>query len=188
MFHLLYKYFVLYDYVNIPGVGHFSVERHPAKIDVDNNIIHAPESTIKYKNETDVADKGVYSFLAEELNIDVVEAIRQFQDFSHELKNNVTSKKLVALPAFGSLELVGDQFAFSGDTDTQTYYPAISTEKALEYKEMLSDEDQQASEELLEHEEETATRSYWWLYALILTLLGAGAIAYYYFYEQGYRF
>jgi hypothetical protein len=155
---------------------------------MENKVIHAPISVIKFKDETEVADKAFDSFLAEELNIDVVEAIRQFQNFSHELKNNVTSKKLVALPAFGSLELVGDQFAFRGDTDTQTYYPAISTEKALEYKEMLSDEDQQASDDLIEHEEVSAGRSYWWLYALILTLLGAGAIAYYYFYEQGYRF
>jgi nucleoid DNA-binding protein len=184
MFHLLYKYFVLYDYVNIPGVGHFSVERHPAKIDVDNNIIHAPESTIKYKNETDVADKGVYTFIAKELDIDVVDANRQFQDFSHQLKNSIVSRKVVELPSFGTLKMVKNEIEFQPVPFVKDYYPPVSIDKtSLSYvNDVVVDEDQSLEDE--KDLEDKPAKGLWWLYALLLGLIAVGAIVYYYYYYE----
>ncbi|HEX8331615.1 MAG TPA: hypothetical protein VF622_03285 [Segetibacter sp.] len=184
MFHLLYKYFVLYDYVDIPGVGHFTLERLPAKVDVENNLIYAPGSTIKYKHEPEVADKGFYSFIAKELNIDVVDAIRQFQDFSHQLKNSLASRKTLELPSFGTLKMGRNEIEFQPDTFVRDYYPPVSIDKgSLSSVNDVLVHDEEKDLENEAHEEKPA-RSLWWLYALILGLIGVGAIVYYYYYQQ----
>ena len=185
MFHLLYKYFILYDYVDIPGVGHFTVERHPAKVDVENNLIYAPASTIKYKHESEVADKGFYSFIANELGIDVVDAIRQFQDFSYQLKNSITSRKVVELPSFGTLKMVKNKIEFQPDPFVKDYYPPVGIDKvSLSYvNDVLVDDEGQDLENESTYVVKPA-RSYWWLYALILGMIGVGAIVYYYYYQQ----
>lgn len=182
MFHLLYKYLIFHDYVNIPGIGHFTLEKQPAQLDIENKVIHAPLSIIKYKSETDVADKSFYNFLAGELNIDVVEAIRQFQDFSYQLKNNINANKVVELPSFGTLRLVKNEVQFEQTPAIAEYYPDVSIDKSSSfYRSIMAEEESEVVYEE-DQEEVKSGRSLWWIYALILTILGIGAIAYYYYY------
>jgi nucleoid DNA-binding protein len=183
MFHLLYKYLVLHDYVSIPGIGHFTIERQPAKQDMEQKVLNAPVPVIKYKYDTDVADKPFYSFLASELDIDVVDAIRQFQDFSYRLKENISSKKAVELPSFGTLKMEKSEIKFQPDHFIKDYYPPVSIDKSsLNYiNDTLVDEDeeQESDDAVLVGKEKS--KSFWWLYALILASVGIGAIVYYYY-------
>jgi hypothetical protein len=180
MVPLLYKYLTLHDHVSIPGIGHFTIERQPAKLDVEHNVIHPPLSTISYKNEKDVADKTFYSFLAKEMNIDVVEAIRQFQDFAFHLKNNISSRKAVELPSFGILKMVKDEIVFQPVVVSNTYYPPINIDNAVllngNHEALVSDEEY--------GEEEMQSKSYWWVWALILGAIGVGAIVYHNYFLQ----
>ena len=181
MFHLLYKYLVFHNYVKIPGVGHFTIEKQPARIDMESKIIHAPVSVIKYRDESDVADKSFYTFLANELKIEVVDAVRQFQDFYYQLKNSITAKKVVELPSFGTLKLVNNQINFQQTPVLEEYYPDISIDRPS----FIESSDDEAEGELVteeDSEEVRPARSFWWLYALILGLIGVGAIVYYYYY------
>lgn len=182
MFHLLYKYLIFHKYVKIPGVGHFTIEKQPSRIDMENKVIHAPVSIIKYRDETDVADKSFYNFLATELKIEVVDAVRQFQDFSFQLKNNIAAKKVVELPSFGTLQLVKNQINFQQAPVLADYYPDISLDSSssLHHSSNAEEEGALVSEE--DSDEVRPARSFWWLYALILGLIGVGAIVYYYYY------
>ena len=180
MVSLLYKYLTLHDHVSIPGIGHFTLDRQPAKLDVEHNVIHPPFSTISYKDEKDVADKTFYSFLAKEMNIDVVEAIRQFQDFAFSLKNNISSRKTVELLSFGILKMVKNEILFQPDVVSNTYYPPINIDTAVllngNHEAVVSDEDYS--------EEEMQSKSYWWVWALILSAIGVGSIVYHYYFLQ----
>ena len=180
MVPLLYKYLTLHDHVSIPGIGHFTLDRQPAKLDVENNVLYPPLSTINYKDEKDVADKAFYSFLAKEMNIDVLEAIRQFQDFAFGLKNNISSRKTVELPSFGTLKMVQNEIKFQPVVVSNTYYPSINTDDAL----ALNGNQETVHSEGGYSEDEVQSKSYWWLWALILGAIGAGAIVYYYYFLQ----
>jgi nucleoid DNA-binding protein len=187
MFHLLYKYLVLHDYVSIPGIGHFTIERQPAKQDMEQNVVNAPVPVIKYKYDTDVADKPFYSFLASELNIDVVDAIRQFQDFSHRLKETISSKKAVELPSFGTLKMAKSEIEFHPDTFVTEYYPPVSIDKTSLNSinnDLVDGEEEQETGDGEFVESNSASKSYWWLYALILASIGVGAIVYYYYQQS----
>lgn len=184
MFNLLYKYLVLYNYVNIPGVGHFTIEKQPARLDIDAKIIHAPIFVVKYKHETDSADKAFYNFIAGEMNIDVVDAIRQFQDFAFQLKNNIKSGKVAELPCFGTLKMERDEVKFLPDPVLKEYYPSLNVDDASlsAINDVIVDDEEQMNS-VDETAEDYPAKSYWWLYALILAIAGIGAIVYYYYQE-----
>ncbi len=185
MFQLLYQYFVLNGHVSIPGVGNFTVEHIPARIDFINSCIQAPSHLVKFKNETAFADKKFYEFAAAEMKADEIDAIKKFHEFAYQLKSDVNTYKEVVLPEMGILkkDMLG-ALIFEPTPVLHNYFPTASiehSEEELTYtpNELIEGEEVQVHEEISE-EEALVKRDYWWIYAIILGIAGIAAIAYYY--------
>jgi hypothetical protein len=191
MFHILYKYLILNNQLSIPGIGVFVLEREPSKVDIVHKMLYAPMSTIKFKAQNASADRTLYDFIASEMNIDVVEAIRLFQDFSFNLKHDIQQKKWVELPEVGILtQGVRDEIKFKSAGVLKEYFPAVAADKLsfadAENNNLVTTTDPPvvypAEEKVtIYEEEEKKPRDFWWLYALILALVAGGAIFYYYY-------
>ncbi len=191
MFDILYKYLILHGQLSIPGIGVFVLERDAAKVDVVNKLLHPPLTNIKFKAQHAVAERHLYDYIAAETKMDVVDAIKVFQDFSFDLKNEVQQKKWVELPEVGILtQGVRDEIKFKSAGVLKEYFPAVTADK-ISFAEAESAVAATASEPAVVYpteekvsvyeEEEKKPRDFWWLYALILALIGGGAIFYYYY-------
>ncbi len=193
MFHILYKYLILHNQLSIPGIGVFVLEREPAKVDMIHKAIHPPLPVVKFRLQNAAADRNLYDFIASEMNIAVVDAIRLFQDFSFNLKNDIQSKKWVELPEIGILtQGVRDEIKFKSAGVLKEYFPAVSADKiSFAEPEPTSTSTPATTSSVvyppeekvsIYEEEQKKPREWWWLWALILALIAGGAIFYYYYY------
>lgn len=186
---LFYKYIILHKRGGIPGIGTFSLERQPAQLEFTTKSFTAPQYKIKFLQENAVADKHLYSFLAEESKIDSLEAIKLFSEFSYNLKEEVHAHKKVVLQGFGELtENAFGEYELVNSIGTEKYFPAIAAERIARDEV----ESPQTTEPLLEAQPEeraeivantTVTgrkKDDWWIYALIIAILAIAAIVYYY--------
>lgn len=193
MFHLLYKYFALHHQLTIPGIGGFVLEREHAKVDAVQSVIHPPLQVVKFKPHAAQLDNSFYVYLADELQIEVLEAIRRYQNFASDLKQEVQDKKWVELPNIGILTPgVRDEIKFKSVPVLREYYPATAAEnvstvtthtplvEAVEEQEPVT---VTAEDEKVFDVTYRKQKDYWWVFAILLTLVGVGAIAYYYYYH-----
>ena len=89
MYDTLRKFLSLHHRLALPGIGYFKVNDVPAQINFTERCINAPSTKIIFTNEHPLAEKPFYDFLIDELNVDEVEAIRQFSDFTSALRNKL---------------------------------------------------------------------------------------------------
>ncbi|MCZ2223089.1 MAG: hypothetical protein LC122_05605 [Chitinophagales bacterium] len=193
MYSFIYKYFLLHKKLSIPGIGLFSIVEYPAKFNDEGNSLLAPEQRIIYSKETALADKNFYTFLAKELHTDPVEAIKNFQDFAYQLKENIAKTEGAILAGIGTIrkQPSGD-YSFEAENNIQNYLPTIpfqiknsstiqkensvakqpiTTKENFENIEFLTPEEIAA-------EEAANQKDYWWILALALGLIGIAAILY----------
>src|ERR1044072_6265092 len=126
MFHLIYKYLILKRQVSIPGIGVFSLQHEPAKLDSDKKVIHAPSAVVKFRQKEETPGDDFYKFLSDEMKIGEVNATEEFVEFAYQLKQGVISKKWVVLPGMGILtQGIKNEIQFRPAAVLKKYYPAV---------------------------------------------------------------
>jgi hypothetical protein len=180
----LYKYLILYKKLALPGIGYFTVEQVPARLDFANKQLHAPVPAIRFSTGTQQADRHFFDFLSADLQVTDLQAIQQFNETVLQLKQQLNSTGTLVLPFIGSLkkEFEG-QFSFQPATSLQAYLPDINAERVLrnETHTVMVGERERSSEEMRELLADTGNRNgKWWIYAIILGVLGIAALIYYY--------
>jgi hypothetical protein len=55
----LYRYFILHKQLNIPGIGHFQLQRSPASGDFNNKRVDPPLFTIVLSQEISPSGKNI---------------------------------------------------------------------------------------------------------------------------------
>ena len=58
MFRLFYKYLILYKKACLPGIGHFYIERKPARLDFANKVFVAPDLQIGFNPHPSSVDNN----------------------------------------------------------------------------------------------------------------------------------
>ena len=191
MYEFLYRYFILNNKLALPGIGSFSTENVPAKIDFVSKRLTAPSKNILFANNNAGMDKQLLLYLSKELKLSDTDTVKSFTEFVKHLAKSVVNGG-AELPGLGTL-----QKAVSGEI---YFYPEYKSNKALREISLDTEEISNAnivdlygtveteiitqkveipeSEKLHLHDNET---DYWWLYALILAIMGIGALAWYYF-------
>ena len=185
MYPLVYKYLLQYKKVSVPGIGNFSVTTLPATIDADT--LYAPKNIIQFKPETAIADRIFYEFVAKELSINEVDAIKQYHEFAYQLKSDISHAEGVQFPGIGILKKQDSgSFIFEPEDSKLLFYPNI---KLLQTNNN-SNKQNKISNSFIEKNpsenieltpvvvEETTKKDFWWLYALVLGIIGFAAIAY----------
>jgi hypothetical protein len=175
----LYKYLVLHKHLCIPQVGSFLVRREPAH--VNSGKLYGPKPVIYFsEGDKPSSDKFFFNFLATEMGIDEVAAIKQFHDFSYRFRNDMAENKPAILNGVGSLVKKEDgSFHFEPANDLSELIPVVAipeTTIIINQRDATQTEETEETEELIE-EPETER---WWFAAFLLFILGAGALMYYY--------
>lgn len=178
------KFLFLHHHISLPGIGSFSIEKKPARIHVSDRVIEPPSTSIKFINESFPAEKIFYNFLANELNIDELQAVRTFTDFNIHLKADISQNKFVELKGIGTLHADNETLSFVPEK-LPKYYPLINAERVIRKNVshvIKVGEDEKTSEEMqtvLQYEE-VVHEDRWWIPAIILGAIGIVAIVVYY--------
>lgn len=185
MYGYLYKYLALHKKLSLPGIGSFTTDQVPSRIDFVNKRLYPFMPVIRFSQGTPVADKYFYRFIASGLNIDELEAIQRFNEFVFYLKEQFTMNGFVDFPGIGRLtKQFSNTYSFKPINTIQPFFPDLHAERVVRKNAghtIKIGEDEVSS---LGPGEETVAESNeernWKVHALILAILAAMAIAYYY--------
>lgn len=188
MYPIIHKYLLQHKNVSVPGVGIFSIENIPASFNEQKSSLTPPQTQISYKAETALADRVFYDFLAKELRIDAIEAIKNFHEFTYQLKQDIGHADAAVLPGIGTLTKQPDgTFLFEQENILEDYYTvqpllqSISVDEANQPHTVTNNNANSFVGEtdlLAVTEEENAPKDYWWVYAIVLAVIGIAAIIY----------
>lgn len=184
MYPLVHKYLVLNRKVSVPGIGNFLIADTPAKL-TDGKLL-PPRNHIQFRPETALADKAFYEFVAHEMHIDEIDAIKRFHEFAYELKGNASYADGLQFPGIGTLKKQSNgSFAFEEERSTIELYGTLSITTVAPVEKPAPKERPEIEPDLSNVELEPADapaqqRDLWWVYAIILAVAGTAAIVYYY--------
>ena len=185
MYPVLKKFLALYHHLVLPGIGNFSIEKIPASLDIANRCINPPVAKINFSDDKLPADKFFFHFLAQELNIDEVQAIRNFTDFNTQLQSDIREDKIVVFKNFGKLyKHSSGKINFEADV-MPVYLPVLSAERVIRKNAthtVMVGENEKTSVEMHAalNEENVVEVDRWWIPAIVLGLIGIAALVYYY--------
>lgn len=187
MYPMIHKYLLQHKKVSIPGIGHFAIETKSASINGEQNVLLAPQQYISFKSETALADRVFYNFLAKELHIEEIDAIKKFHEFTYQLKSDINNVEGVQFNGIGSLKKQPDgSFVFEAENSLENYFadihlPEVSTESVETPLQHLQLKNEDFSNIELTPADEAETKpDYWWIYAIVLALAAIAAIWYKY--------
>jgi len=172
----LYKYLVLHNQLCIPQLGSFAIKSSNARYDDGSGFLHAPKPILYFTDESgSTSDKTFFDFLANEMGVDEVTAIKLFHDFSYRFRSDLVEKGSVELKGVGTLtKKEDDKIIFQPAHNLADLLPPVKHGEALP---VANIENESVTEEETDTEEK---KDKWWIYAIILLILGAVALLYYY--------
>ncbi len=186
----LYKYLFLNRKLSIPQLGSFFVVKEPAYINEAAGLLFAPRPVINFYAEgtTSLPEKGFFDFLAEEMKVDEVTALKEFNAFSDKIRNDLQNNKMALLPGLGRITKgTDDACFFTAETNLLAILPPIEpgisirvTQKPTTNQPLKARETGVIKEMLVAEVVETRGKDNWWIYAIILVAAGTVALVYYY--------
>jgi hypothetical protein len=194
MVQYLHKYLVLNRKLSIPDIGNFTIEMKGAKMDNTNGLLFAPSPAIQFKQEqTPPADKFFFDFLAQEMGVDSVVAIKSFHDYLYKMKLMLGTAQGVVLPGLGVMRKEENGYIlFTAERNLNEIMPSVKVTEEMHVAkkiEVVHHEDDERDltnaevediKELLGQDSQSSTSDNWWVYAIILFLMGIGALLFYY--------
>jgi len=189
MHNLLHSYLLQYKRLSIPGVGSFTVEHIPARLDFPNKTLHPPLPVIRFNTDTAAADKQLFKYLSGQFNLNETEAIRHFNDFAFDFKNDITNNGEAVLPGIGKIsKAFTNAYTFQPEASLHGYFPDLKVERVIRENvehTIRVGEDEKTSTQMQELLAEEPRKDLWWVYAIILAAIGIGAIVYYHLLKNG---
>ncbi|MEJ8819547.1 hypothetical protein [Lacibacter sp. H407] len=180
MVDLIVRFLSTHKRVSLKGIGSFSVEHLPARLDFPNRLLHAPETILHYAAEAE-EDAAFDQWLVQELrqSTDEIKTLRQ--NFTEEFKRILNSKNEVEFTGLGRFEKDGNQLIhFTSAFETIVGMPVVA-EKIIRKNTSHSirvGEEEKTNVEM----EELLLRKYrkplnlWWLIAIALFVSALVAI------------
>ncbi|NCI46182.1 hypothetical protein [Sediminibacterium soli] len=198
----LQKFLILHRKLSIPQLGSFVIEDEPARVDAESGLLFAPRPVIRFsEGDRPSSDKHFFRFLAEEMQIDELAAIREFHEFCYAFRSSIQSNSMASIQGIGRVvKREGDVLGFTPETNLLELLPPVpwlsnreetdeQTEKESKkrrHKKTAYGQEPPANETAGEgaaagdEASETEPRDRWWIYAMILGGIGVLALLYYY--------
>jgi|GEM_PF-911591 len=129
MQHLLYKYLILHNRLNIPSLGSFTVSYSPAQYNAQDGTLLPKQPILYFKDGPPaVADTGLLPFLAAELKISTSAAANELLNFSLQLMTEMVEHKRAHLKGMGMLTKDSSgQLHFKQEQSAAQLQPAVAT-------------------------------------------------------------
>ena len=129
MQHLLYKYLILHNRLNIPSLGSFTVSYSPAQYNAQDGTLLPKQPVLHFKDGPPaVADTALLPFLAAELKISNSAASNELLNFSLQLMTEMVEHKRAHLKGMGMLTKDSSgQLHFNQEQSAAQLQPAVAT-------------------------------------------------------------
>lgn len=194
----LYKFLVLHRKLTIPQLGSFTIDKEPARFDASSGLLFAPKPVIHFgETAQPMSDKFFFTFLAEEMGVEEVTAIREFHDFSYQFRNDIQEHRQGLLAGVGRITKGSDDgLSFTQESTLLDLLPPIQlqdttripintsrkTSKKSSKQSRIEPVEQLVIEAVEDSEEVTVTtyKERWWIPAIILLVAGLVALLFYY--------
>lgn len=101
MVDLVLRYLSFQKKVSLQGIGTFSVEHLPARIDFPNRLLYAPEFILHFSSSATGNDEQFENWLQKELNVDKEEVKTLQQNLSADFQRSLSEKGEMTLNGLG---------------------------------------------------------------------------------------
>ena len=131
MVDLIVRYLSFSKQVSLKGLGTFSIEHLPARLDFPNRLLHAPQSILHYSPASPQPDELFDQWLGDELNLSLDEVKHQQQILLHEFQRSLNDHHTVQWDGLGSFAKTENQvIQFSSSFETVIGSP-VKAEKII---------------------------------------------------------
>lgn len=195
MTEVLTSYLLQHKSLSIPGLGSLYIERIPAQTDFVNKRILPPDYHFRFDKYFDAPDKDFFSYLALQNDMVDYEAIKWYNEWAYDLRNEIRNGNPVEWPGIGTLKKdISGEIVFEpigGIASSQEPASATRVIRNRSQHTMLVGDREVTKEIVLSgdeafvEEEEQASGSNWWIYAIIIAVV-ALAIIFFHFYNNGF--
>ena len=192
MFAVLNAYLYQHRSISIPGLGTIYLETLPAAVDVADRTMLPPVYHFRFDKYFDAPDKEFFSYIANQQNMLDYEAIKWYNEFSYDLRNQIRLEEKVQWDGVGILKKdPSGNIIFEPITDSLAFMDAVPAMRVnrqnAEHTLLVGDQERTNFEmnELLS-DDSGRKRRYWWITALVLAVLALGFLAWH-FYTNGWQ-
>ena len=190
MVELVKTYLLQHNSISIPGLGTIYVERIPAQSDFVNRQLLPPAYHFRFDKYFVAPGKEFFTYLAAKKHVEDYEAIRMYNEWALQLRNNIGAEQPTLLEGLGSLkrdesgevvfEAAGNQYLYSQPV------PAERIVRTNAKHTMIVGDKEVTNVEMSGYLQEglRRKRTAWWIYALIVAAIALLAI-FFHFYRAG---
>lgn len=185
------KYLSLYKRLDVPGIGHFSVEDTPPSLQFTDKQLLPPQSHIRFAPVVHPTNNHFYSFLSREWGVDKVIAIRRYKEDVEQMMEELKRLGMYEWKGLGILRKTSDDhIGFAASESSLSFFSDLPAERVIRKytqhtvlvgeREHVKDyvmPENMAEETLVEAE---PAKDRWKLYAIILAIAAVIAIVVYY--------
>jgi hypothetical protein len=183
MIDILNSYLILHKSISIPGLGTIYVERVPANSDFVNRQILPPGYQFRFDKYFDAPDKEFFNYLATEKHIADFEAIRLYNEWAYDLRNQLKGEAPVEWKGIGKLyQDANGEIHFQPQKSERIPMKPVAAERVVRnnaaHAMLVGDKETTtlAMSEMLT--EESSIKKRWWIYALIIAVIAAAILIY----------
>jgi hypothetical protein len=194
MMDILNSYLVQHKSISIPGLGTLYVEDIPAQSDFTNRQVIAPSYQYRFDKYFDAPDKDFFSWLALQKSIPDFEAIKQYNEFAYELRNNIRTKETASWQHVGVFKKdEHGEILFESFNKARNILPPAIAERVIHKNaqhSILVGDIEKTNLEMTEilHDDglPVIKKQSWWLYAVIIAAV-AICVIFFYTCNKGWR-
>ncbi|MDR3714531.1 MAG: hypothetical protein P4L51_17090 [Puia sp.] len=192
MFRVLNAYLFQHRSISVPGLGTIYLETHPANVDVARRVMLPPLYHFRFDKYFDAPDKEFFSYIANQQNLLDYEAIKWYNEFSYDLRNQIRLDEQVEWEGVGTLKKdVSGNIVLESVHDGLPFMeavPAIRVNRQNAQHTLLVGDQERTNFEMNEilADEHGRKRKYWWIVAIVLAILALGVLGWH-FYNNGWQ-
>jgi len=168
----------------MPGIGTFTIENIPARLDFINKKIHAPLPVIRFTMDHTPADAHFITYLAKEWQMDEETAITSYNEIVYQHNTALVDVGNTEIPFIGKLTReFAHTYSFQPAYQANNLLEEVAAERIINVQnghEVRVGEDYLNSQDILANQ--PAKKSYSWLIAAgVITMVDALIIAAYHY-------
>ena len=176
MYTILYQYLILHKHLSLPGIGSIHLQKTSSEFDFGNKCFTAPAYNFKVESGQQSPSKKLFEWLSKIKEVTEWEAIKLVNDFSFNLKNQISAAGELNWENVGRFlrDEKGNIVLESAFLQLESEMPVVAEkvirEKA-EHKVMVGDSERTAIEMEEYFSDTPAKKDFGWIIAIVVVVL-----------------